>query len=220
MTFSLNGGWMFAAVALLWVMVYVPNWGAKKEEQKQGSSFGRKFSKNRSTEVKNAANGVSHLAIFNKNIRSIRRVFSAILFASFAVAVAGVALSFGNIAWLTMSVIALAVFLLSASTLRSSRQKSQPTAVLTIDQLEAQRARMAYSIREASLRDAKTEQLFDERAWSANALPDSTLSRRMGELEDVTLAEVLPLVESQSRSDVKKLDPDELDRILKRRRAI
>ena len=211
---------MFAAVALLWVMVYVPNWGAKKDEDKQGSSFGRKFSKNRSTEVKNAPNGVSNLAIRNKNIRAIRRIFSVILFASFAVAVAGIVLSFSNIVWLTMTALALAVFLLSASTLRSSRQKSQSTSELTIEQLEAQRARMAYSIREAALRDAKTEQLFDERAWSANALPDSTLSRRIGELEEVSLAEVLPLVESQRRGDEKKLDSDELDRILKRRRAI
>ncbi len=211
---------MFAVVVLLWVMVYVPNWGAKKDEQKQVSSFGRKFSKNRSNDTKNVLNGVSNLAIRNKNIRAIRRIFSVILFTSFAVAVAGIALSFSNIVWLSMSAIALAVFLLSASTLRSSRQKANQGGQLTLEQLEAQRARMAYSIREAALRDAKTEQLFDERAWSANSLPDSTAARRIGELEEVSLAEVLPLGENHNRDAEKKLDSDELDRILKRRRAI
>jgi hypothetical protein len=220
MTFSLNGGWMFAVVVLLWVMVYVPNWGAKKDEQKQVSSFGRKFSKNRSSDTKNGLNGVSNLAIRNKNIRAIRRIFSVILFTSFAVVVAGIALSFSNIVWLSMSAIALAVFLLSASTLRSSRQKANPAGQLTLEQLEAQRARMAYSIREAALRDAKTEQLFDERAWSANSLPDSAAARRIGGLEEVSLAEVLSLGENHNRDAEKKLESDELDRILKRRRAI
>lgn len=211
---------MFAAVVLLWVMVYVPNWGAKKDEQKQASSFGRKFSKIRATESKKTSNGVSDLVIRNKNIRAIRRVFSVLLVTSFIAVAVGAALSFTNINWLIMSAVALTIFLLSASTLRSSRRSAPAKTELTIEQLEAQRARMAYSIRESALRDAKAELLFDERAWSANQLPESSFARRVGELEEVSLAEVLPIVEKQNAADNKKLESDELDRILKRRRAI
>ena len=170
---------MFAVAVLLWVVVYVPNWGTQKEEQKQRSSFGRKFSKNRSVNVKKTSDGVSDLAIRNKNIQIIRRLFSVLLVASFAVFTAGIVMAFSAISWLFMSAIALAVFLLSASTLRSSR-----------------------------------------RAWSANQLPESNLARRIGELEEVTLASVSPIGEKLTSVEEKKLDSDELDRILKRRRAI
>jgi hypothetical protein len=110
--------------------------------------------------------------------------------------------------------------MLSASALRSSRKKASPQTALTMEQLAAQRARMAYSIREAALRDARTEQLFDERAWSSSELPESNLARRTGEIEAVSLAEVLPITEKQYRQGEKSLDSNELDQILKRRRAI
>lgn len=211
---------MFAVAVLLWVVVYVPNWGTQKEEQKQRSSFGRKFSKNRSVNVKKTSDGVSDLAIRNKNIQVIRRLFSVLLVTSFAVFVAGIVMAFSAITWLFMSVIALAVFLLSASTLRSSRRDASIKTTLSAAEIEAHRARMAYSIREAALRDAKAELLFDERAWSANQLPESNLARRIGELEEVTLASVSPIGEKLTSVEEKKLDSDELDRILKRRRAI
>ena len=79
---------------------------------------------------------------------------------------------------------------------------------------------MAYSIREAALRDAPREQLFDERAWTENALPESNLSRRIGELEEVKLASVSNLDLAQSAGDEKKLKAQDLDRILERRRAV
>lgn len=211
---------MFAVAVLLWVVVYVPNWGTQKEEQKQRSSFGRKFSKNRSVNVKKTSDGVSDLAIRNKNIQIIRRLFSVLLVASFAVFTAGIVMAFSAITWLFMSAIALAVFLLSASTLRSSRRDASIKTTLSAAEIEAHRARMAYSIREAALRDAKAELLFDERAWSANQLPESNLARRIGELEEVTLASVSPIGEKLTSVEEKKLDSDELDRILKRRRAI
>lgn len=220
MTFSLNGGWMFAVAVLLWVVVYVPNWGTQKDEPTERSSSGRKFSKKVSAQPQKTSNGVSQLAIRNKNIRLIRGVFSALLVASFATVVAGIVLAFTDINWLIMSAFALAGFLLSASTLRSSRASSARKTVLTQQQLEAQRARMAYSIREAALADAKSELLFDERAWTSVALPDANNSRRVGELEQVTLASVTDFNEKQKASNDKTLDSNELDQILKRRRAI
>lgn len=220
MTFSLNGGWMFAVAVLLWVAVYVPNWGAAKEEKKQRSSFGRKFSKTSSNKSKKTSDGVSDLAIRNKNIRPIRTFFSVLLLASVVAFVVGVFLTINSINWWLMPAGALTVFLLSASTLRASRQQKQPRTQLTAEQLEAQRARMAYSIREAALRDSKAELLFDERAWTSTELPESNFARRIGELEEVTLAEVSDISTVRSAASDKKLESEELDRILQRRRAV
>jgi hypothetical protein len=219
MNFSLDGGWMLAIVVLIYVLVYVPNWGRRDEPNIEASSSGRKFSKKAPNTSKNAQNGVSQLIILNKNIRLIRRLFSALLVISFATAVYSVFKAVENLSWLALTVAAAAVFLTAASTLRSSRRKPAQQPAMTLQQLEEQRARMAYSIRESALSDAPAEQLFDERAWTAIALPESSLRRRIGELETVTLATVSDIDSAKPKGSEKKLDSTELDRILERRRA-
>jgi hypothetical protein len=220
MNFSLDGGWMLAIVVLLWVLVYVPNWGRHQDEKNQGSSFGGKFSKISKFEVKNTPDGVSQIKNSERNIRAVRRFFATLLVTSFATAVFAAIKTFENTSFIGLTVVAVALFLISASTLRSSRKKAVQRTPLTMQELEAQRARMAYSIREAALRDAPREQLFDERAWTENALPESNLSRRIGELEEVKLASVSNLDSVQSTGDEKKLRAQDLDRILERRRAV
>lgn len=211
---------MFAVAVLLWVAFYVPNWGAAKDEKKQGSTFGRKFSKTSSKSTKNTSNGVSQITIRNKNIRAIRGVFSVLLITSLVVFAVGIALTFSSLNWWMLPASALILATLSASTLRSSRGQRTKSTALTVEQLEAQRARMAYSIREAALRDSKAELLFDERAWSSTELPDSNFARRVGEVEAVQLAQVSEISQARVVDVESKLDADELDRILQRRRAI
>lgn len=220
MNFSLDGGWMLAIVVLLWLLVYVPNWGSRGEQKNQGSSSGRNFSQKSRLTAKNRVNGVSQTKNIDKNFRVIRSVFATLLLVSFATAVFATVKAFENLSWVALSVAAAAIFLTAASTLRSSRNKATQTAPLTMQELEAQRARMAYSIRESALPDASVEQLFDERAWTEIALPESNLARRIGELEEVKLATVSNLGAAESDSAAKKLNPDELDRILERRRAV
>ena len=211
---------MFAVAVLLWVAVYVPNWGAAKDEKKQGSTFGGKFSKISSNKSQNTSNGVSQLAIRNKNIRLIRSIFSVLLIASLVAFAIGVMLTIASISWWLLPASSLIVFALSASTLRSSRHQKQKNPALSIAELDAQRARMAYSIREAALRDSKVELLFDERAWSSTELPESDFARRLGEIEEVQLARVSEISQARDVASDNKLDSDELDRILQRRRAI
>ena len=220
MNFSLDGGWMLAIVVLLWLLVYVPNWGSRGEQKIQGSSSGRNFSQKSRLTAKNSVNGVSQTKNIDKNFRVIRRVFVTLLLVSFATAVFATVKAFENLSWLALAVAAAAVFLTAASTLRSSRKKATAKAPLTMQELEAQRARMAYSIRESALPDAAAEQLFDERAWTEIALPESNLARRIGELEEVKLATVSNLGLAAAESEAKKLNRDELDRILERRRAV
>jgi hypothetical protein len=220
MNFSLDGGWMLAIVVLLWLLVYVPNWGSRGEQKFQGSSSGRNFSQKSRLTQKNSALGVSQTKNIDKNFRVIRSVFVTLLLVSFATAVYATVKAFENLSWLALAVAAAAVFLTAASTLRSSRKKATAKAPLTMQELEAQRARMAYSIRESALPDAVAEQLFDERAWTEIALPESNLARRIGELEEVKLATVSNLGSAAAESEAKKLNRDELDRILERRRAV
>ena len=78
---------MLAIAVLIYVLVYVPNWGRRDDPNIEASSSGRNFSKKVQNTSKNAQNGVSQLIILNKNIRLIRRLFSAILVISFATAV-------------------------------------------------------------------------------------------------------------------------------------
>lgn len=211
---------MLAIVVLLWLLVYVPNWGSRQEPKNQGSSFGRNFSQKSRLTSKNGVNGVSQSEKNDKNLRVIRRVFAALLLASFVTTVFATIKSFENLSWMALAVASAAVFLTTVSTLRSSRKKATAKAPLTMQELEAQRARMAYSIRESRLRDASVEQLFDERAWTNIALPESNLARRIGELEEVKLATVTNLASADLSSGEKKLNRDELDRILERRRAV
>ena len=220
MNFSLDGGWMLAIVVLLWLLVYVPNWGSRGDQKNQGSSSGRNFSQKSRLTQKNSVFGVSQTKNIDKNFRVIRRVFVTLLLASFATAVFATVKAFENLSWLALAVAAAAVFLTAASTLRSSRKKAAAKPPLTMQELEAQRARMAYSIRESALPDAVAEQLFDERAWTEIALPESNLTRRIGELEEVKLATVSNLGSAAAESEAKKLNRDELDRILERRRAV
>jgi hypothetical protein len=69
------------------------------------------------------------------------------------------------------------------------------------------------------LSDAKPDELFDERAWSDVALPDSLISRKLGAIDTSSLAEVVSFDEVKSAAAEKKLASEELDLILKRRRA-
>ena len=211
---------MLAIVVLLWLLVYVPNWGKQQDEKNQASSSGGKFSKFSKFEGKNAPDGVSQIKNSERNIRAVRRFFTALLVTSFATAVFAAIKTFESMSFIAFTLVAVALFLISASTLRSSRKKAVQRTPLTMQELEAQRARMAYSIREAALRDAPREQLFDERAWTEKALPESNLSRRIGELEQVKLASVSNLDSAQSAGDEKKLKAQDLDRILERRRAV
>ena len=211
---------MLAIVVLLWLLVYVPNWGKQQDEKNQASSAGGKFSKFSKFEGKNASDGVSQIKNSERNIRAVRRFFTALLVTSFATAVFAAIKTFESMSFIALTVVAVALFLISASTLRSSRKKAVQRTPLTMQELEAQRARMAYSIREAALRDAPREQLFDERAWTEKALPESNLSRRIGELEQVKLASVSNLDSAESVGDEKKLKAQDLDRILERRRAV
>lgn len=220
MTFSLDGGLMLAVVVVLWVLVYIPNWGKSAADQKQVSSSGGNFAKNSSSKRKKSFNGVSQTTIPKKNIRVIRALFTTLLFASLGFTVYASVRAIESITWLIVAGISFALFLTAASTLRASRRSVPSVTPLTLEQLEAQRARMAYSIRESALADAKAEQLFDERAWVENPLPQSDLARRIGELEQVRLASVTEIESVRAAGDEKVLDKDELDRILNRRRAV
>jgi hypothetical protein len=215
----LDGGWMLLVVVALWFLVYLPNWGTKNSSENKLSTKSRKSSLVRSENSKKAVNGVSKLVIRNKKIQVIRVVFSSLLLASVAGIVYGVIQSFTNLMSLTISALSLAVVTLAVSVLRSTAKQGQQKQRFSAAEQEAQRRRMAYLIRESALIDAKPDELFDERAWSNTALPDSLLNRQVGVIDTSKLAEVVSFEAARSSVEEKKLASDELNLILKRRRA-
>jgi hypothetical protein len=215
----LDGGWMLLVVVALWFLVYLPNWGTKNSSENKLSTKSRKSSLVRSENSKKAVNGVSKLVIRNKKIQVIRVVFSSLLLASVAGIVYGVIQSFTNLMSLTISALSLAVVTLAVSVLRSTAKQGQQKQRFSAAEQEAQRRRMAYLIRESALIDAKPDELFDERAWSNTALPDSLLNRQVGVIDTSKLAEVVSFEAARSSAEEKKLASDELNLILKRRRA-
>lgn len=210
---------MLLVVVALWFLVYIPNWGTKISSDQKLSTKSRKSSSIGSRISKNNAYGVSNLGNRNKKILAIRLIFSALLLASLVGIGYGIIASTANLMSLTVSALSLAVFTFAVSVLRSvgkrAQQKTRPSAA----ELEAQRRRMAYLIRESALVDAKPDELFDERAWSDTALPDSILNRQMGTIATSKLAQVVSFDDAKSAAQDKKLASEELNLILKRRRA-
>lgn len=215
----LDGGWMLLVVVALWFLVYLPNWGTKNSGENKVSTKSRNSAQSRPQFSKNASNGVSNLSFRNKNFRLFRAIFSVILLASVVGILYGVVQAFTDPMWLTLSAISLAVLTIAVSVLRSTRVKTAQRSQISAADLEAQRRRMAYFIRESALTDAKPDELFDERAWSDVALPDSLISRKLGAIDTSSLAEVVSFDEVKSAAAEKKLASEELDLILKRRRA-
>lgn len=215
----LDGGWMLLVVVALWFLVYLPNWGNKNSSENKLSTKSRNSLANRSEISKKAVNGVSNLVIRNKKNQAIRLIFSAVLVASLVGIGYGVIESFTNLMSLTFSAVSLAIATVSVSVLRSTGKKAQQKPRMSSTEIEAQRRRMAYLIRESALVDAKPDELFDERAWSNTALPDSLLNRQVGAIDTSNLAEVVSFEAARSSSEEKKLAAEELNLILKRRRA-
>ena len=215
----LDGGWMLLVVVALWFLVYLPNWGSKNSDENKVSTKSRNSPQRRPQISKNASNGVSNLRNRSKNFRLFRAIFSLILLASVVGILYGVAQAFANPMMLTVSAVSLAVLTIAVSVLRSTRVKISQRPHITPAELDAQRRRMAYFIRESALSDAKPDELFDERAWSDVALPDSLINRKLGYIETSSLAEVVSFEQIKSAATEKKLASEELDLILKRRRA-
>lgn len=210
---------MLLVVIALWFMVYLPNWGTKNSSENKVSTNGRKSSKDASTFSKKAPDGVSNLRIRNKKNQAIRIIFSVLLLASLAGIVYGVVDAFINLMSLTISAVSLATLTIAVSVLRSTGNRAQQNPRLSAAELDVQRRRMAYLIRESALNDVKPDELFDERAWSDTALPDSLLNRQVGVIDTSKLAEVISFDAAKSSAEDKKLATDELNLILKRRRA-
>ena len=210
---------MLLIVVALWFLIYLPNRSNRNSSESKVSTRSRNSSNRASNLSKKQLNGVSKLGIRNKNIRVFRMIFMLVLLAAVSGIVYGIVSSVSNPMSLSISAIALGVLTLAVSVLRSSGKKSQRRPQLTEADREAQRRRMAYLIRESALIDAKPDELFDERAWSDVALPDSILNRQVGSIDTSKLAEVVSFDEVRSASAEKKLATEELNLILKRRRA-
>jgi hypothetical protein len=215
----LDGGWMLLIVVALWFLIYLPNRGTRNSAEDKVSTKSRNSAVRYSKISKNTSSGVSNLVIRNKNILVFRVFFSALLLASLVGIVYGIVAAFNNLMSLTISAISLGALTLMVSVLRSVTKKVQSKPQQSSVDQEAQRRRMAYLIRESALIDAKPDELFDERAWSDTLLPESLLNRQVGSIDTSQLAEIVSFESARVSAEEKKLATEELNLILKRRRA-
>ena len=219
MTFSFDGGIGLVVIVGLWLLVMVPSWGRNQDENRRGSTRSRNFSQNRVSRSKNARVGVSKKENFRNKNRRIRGFFALLLIASVAMVVHGLIEVATNVVWLLESAAGVLLFSFSASVLRTTRAKSQQMALNKQAKQAQDRARMAYFIRESALPDVSPDELFDERVWNGSQIPESTLSRRVGSIDMSQLAEVVSLDAARESSESSNFDSEQLDQILKRRRA-
>ncbi|MFM6963626.1 MAG: hypothetical protein ACKOWJ_05110 [Micrococcales bacterium] len=219
MTFTLNGGIGLAVVVGLWLVIMVPNWNRTGKDENRVSTKGRNFSRPPVRNSKNPRIGVSKSEKFRNKNRAARRIFSTLLLVSVALMVHGLIQFQSNVVWLLESVAGGFLFSFSASVLRATRV--QPVRYMQTggQQSEQDRLRMAYFIRESALEDVSPDELFDERVWRGSQIPESSLNRRVGAIDMSALAEIVSLEQVRSNASGEIFDSEQLDAILKRRRA-
>lgn len=219
MTFTLDGGWGLLVVVGLWILVMVPSWGKSELRDSRVSTRSRNSYATNKKSSKNNRVGVSRKENFRNKNRRIRQFFATVAVVSLGLIVHSVVLSFTNLIWLVETTIAFAALSFSVSVLRNTRPKQVVRTRATEAQRAQDRARMAYFIRESALADISPDELFDERAWTTSQMPESSLNRQFGSIDMSKLADVVSLDGAREVTDDTKLDSDQLDQILKRRRT-
>lgn len=197
---------MLLIIAALWVWVFVPSW-FKRSEERQGE---RKFAGEIKAEIKAAKSGasaragsVSAMAERSFRLSVTRKVFGSFLFSSFLAGVYFSVAAFAEPIFWGIVGGCLAISLGSVLILRKA--SAQARSLLA----KSSQSRSALFAETASIRiEAET---LDERAWVPNPLPAQRA--RMGTLEVPALAEVVAI------EPAKTLSSNELDEILRRRRA-
>lgn len=218
MNIPLDGGLGLIIVVGVWLLVMVPSWGKSESRERRVSTRTRNLQTRNAKPAKNSRFGVSRKENFGNKIRRLRQVFALLLLTSLAAMVFAVMQSFAHPYALIGAVVAFAVASFSVSVLRTAGAKRVRNVQTSDVQRSADRARMAYFIREAALPDTSPDELFDERAWTASTMPDSLLSRQYGSIDMSQLAEVVSLDEVRSSTEATTFDSQQLDQILNRRR--
>ncbi|WP_296630357.1 hypothetical protein [Rhodoluna sp.] len=215
MNFNGSGGLLFLIIAGLWLWVFVPTWFKRSHERQIEKSV----VKNIKTEInsvksqKNISRSITQNAERFYRLNTTKRIFSSLVAIATVVAFCTAYLATTSPLYWVAFAASLAVAAVAMLVAGAARKQ---IAVLVT---RSNRARSAIfsEISHVESSETQNELAFevDPRAWSRNPLPAPR--ERIGEISKTVLADVVAIEKVETKK--KTLSQDELDDILKRRRA-
>lgn len=209
---------MFLIIAGLWVWVFVPSWFKRSEEKQAERATGRRVrGEIKAVKKESSRAPISAIAEQNFRLSMTRRVSSTVAFFAFGLASASIFLAVSQFFYWIVTFVFSAIFFASLSVARAAKRRSRE--VLTRSS-KTRSAMYAASSLNSSLSYESAEKAgmpVDTRSWEAQQLPAPR--QRIGELQTLTLAEVVDLDARSVNKPAATLDSNALDEILRRRRA-
>lgn len=209
---------MFLVIAGLWLWVFVPSWFKRSQERqiqkRQAQTITPELSRSKKVVGRST---VTLLAERSYRLQATRRIFNFVAFSSISVAIGSIFLAVSQIFYLFVTLTFLGIFLVSVAISKAAKRKSI--------QVSSHSAKARAAMFNVAANTVKSEQLIDvnggipinTRDWARAELPAP--KQRIGELEQLTLAEVVGIEELVSQKSQNSLDATALDEILRRRRA-
>ncbi len=217
MDFSWLGGITLAAVAVLWIVFFIPSWFHRSQDK----TFNRSNRREQATVVRELRQPRSNsmLSVAEKVHMLTTRIqfFLSLSILGFLTALVSVGLAFINPFTLFGAAAGLGVFALSRQVVRAaSRERIKLSKVAARARTSIASSLVAWGTQDQALQLAQSA---DPRAWTPNVLPAPVSQLRVGELQVSAMAEVVNL-EPKEQSKSEFLDSQKLDEILQRRRAL
>lgn len=209
---------MFLVIAGLWLWVFVPSWFKRSQERQIQKRQAQTITPEQIRTKKVAGRStVTLLAERSYRLQATRRIFNFVAFSSISVAIGSIFLAVSQIFYLFVTLTFLGIFLVSVAISKAAKRKSI--------QVSSHSAKARAAMFNVAANTVKSEQLIDvnggipinTRDWARAELPAP--KQRIGELEQLTLAEVVGIEELVSQKSQNPLDATALDEILRRRRA-
>lgn len=209
---------MFLVIAGLWLWVFVPSWFKRSQERQIQKRQAQTITPEQIRTKKVVGRStVTLLAERSYRLQATRRIFNFVAFSSISVAIGSIFLAVSQIFYLFVTLTFLGIFLVSVAISKAAKRKSI--------QVSSHSAKARAAMFNVAANTVKSEQLIDvnggipinTRDWARAELPAP--KQRIGELEQLTLAEVVGIEELVSQKSQNSLDATALDEILRRRRA-
>lgn len=209
---------MFLVIAGLWLWVFVPSWFKRSQERqiqkRQAQTITPELTRTKKVVGRST---VTLLAERSYRLQATRRIFNFVAFSSISVSIGSIFLAVSQIFYLLVTLTFLGIFLVSVAISKAAKRKSI--------QVSSHSAIARAAMFNVAANTVKSEQLIDvnggipinTRDWARSELPAP--KQRIGELEQLTLAEVVGIEELVSQKSQNSLDATALDEILRRRRA-
>ncbi len=210
---------MFVALGAVWFLFFIPSWSNRSTEKEQTRSMREEIKREARQEVAKVTGGErGKITDRARRALSVRRISTA---TSFALV--------GGIAW-SATLIAASVFawigvgagvLLLSGAIAVNRAASKAYQNSLSQALGLRKVRsFVYAgqpgIHDSQARAALQDSGLPDKSWSAPGVPDQIFKGSEGSLVEVRFAEVVELPAAKSEQT---LQIDDLDQILRRRRA-